>query len=155
RLRVGTLVICLTLFSLPPALSSIGIIQVSTAAPAWADPILRSRFVVCLALALRFFPVTLLLGMRAWGSMPSSWVQAGGMHVVSLPSYLISVAFPCLFPTAALTVLLVALLAVGETGVVLLLPPPGESSLPLTIFTIMANAPEALVASLCLMYLAI
>ena len=38
-------------------------------------------------------------------------------------------------------------------GTVLLLHPPGQSSLPLTIFTVMANAPESLVASLCLAYI--
>ena len=35
---------------------------------------------------------------------------------------------------------------------VLLLHPPGHGSLPLAVFTIMANAPEALVAMLCLFY---
>jgi iron(III) transport system permease protein len=153
RLRVVTLGICLTLFSLPPTLSSLGIMQASTAAPAWTDLFLRSRFVVCLALGLRFLPVAVLLGMRAWGSMSPSWVQAGTVHGVSLTRYLYAVVIPWFLPTAALAVVLVALLALGEVGVVLLLYPPGESSLPLTIFTIMANAPEALVASLCLVYL--
>src|SRR5262249_35142985 len=94
-------------------------------------------------------------GMRAWSSMPPSWVQAGAIHGVSLPRYLFSVVIPWLAPTAGLAVLLIALLALCGTGTVLLLHPPRESSLPLTIFTIMANAPEALVASLCLAYLSI
>ena len=38
---------------------------------------------------------------------------------------------------------------------VLLLHPPGRGTLPLAIFTIMANAPEALVAMLCLFYAAL
>jgi ABC-type Fe3+ transport system permease subunit len=48
---------------------------------------------------------------------------------------------------------LVALLASSDAGTVLLLHPPGEASLPLSIFTVMANAPEAVVASLCLVHL--
>ena len=32
--------------------------------------------------------------------------------------------------------------------------PPGEASLPVAIFTVMANAPESLVATLCLIYVA-
>ncbi len=48
---------------------------------------------------------------------------------------------------------LTALLSAGEIGILLLLHPPGESSLPLAIFTIMANAPESLVAALCVIYL--
>ena len=54
-----------------------------------------------------------------------------------------------------MAVLLVALLATADIGTVLLLHPPGEASLPLAIFTIMANAPESLVASLCLVYILI
>jgi ABC-type Fe3+ transport system permease subunit len=52
-------------------------------------------------------------------------------------------------------VVLVALLASAEVGTVLLLHPPGEASLPLALFTIMANAPEATVASLAVVYVAI
>ena len=52
-----------------------------------------------------------------------------------------------------LAALLAGLLATADVGTVLLLHPPGESSLPLAIFTVMANAPEALVASLCATYL--
>jgi hypothetical protein len=48
--------------------------------------------------------------------------------------------------------LLVALLATADISTLLLLHPPGERSLPLAIFTVMANAPESLVASLCLVY---
>jgi len=47
---------------------------------------------------------------------------------------------------------LVALLASADAGTVLLLHPPGERSLPLAIFTVMANAPEAAVAALCFVY---
>jgi hypothetical protein len=51
-----------------------------------------------------------------------------------------------------LTVGLVALLAAADAGTVLLVQPPGQSSLSVTIFTVMANAPESLVALLCVIY---
>jgi hypothetical protein len=47
---------------------------------------------------------------------------------------------------------LVALLASADAGTVLLVQPPGQSSLSVTIFTVMANAPESLVALLCVIY---
>ncbi|MBI3410636.1 MAG: iron ABC transporter permease [Planctomycetes bacterium] len=153
RLRAITLGLCLTAFTLPPALLAFGIIQASSALPAWTDLFLRSRFVVCLALALRFFPIAVVLGMRAWGSMSQTWVHAAAVHGISGRRYLRSVAVPWLLPSVGISILLVGLLAMGEIGAVLLLHPPGQSSLPLTIFAIMANAPEALVASLCLAYL--
>jgi ABC-type spermidine/putrescine transport system permease subunit II len=62
---------------------------------------------------------------------------------------------PLLLPAGAVAALLVALLATADVSTVLLLHPPGESSLPLSIFTVMANAPEALVAALCLVYVVV
>ncbi len=154
RLRTISLALCLMLFALPPALGALGIIQVAAEAPAWTRPVLRSRLTVCLALGLRFFPVAAVLGLRAWGSMPASWALAAGIHGVPLGSYLRKVVVPFLLPAGAVIVLLVALLATAEIGTVLLVHPPGEASLPLAIFTVMANAPQSLVASLCLAYLA-
>jgi ABC-type Fe3+ transport system permease subunit len=43
-------------------------------------------------------------------------------------------------------------LAAADVSTMLLLHPPGQATLPLAIFTVMANAPESLVASLCLLY---
>jgi ABC-type Fe3+ transport system permease subunit len=106
-------------------------------------------------LGLRFFPVAAILGLRAWGSMPSSWALVAGIHGVPLGTYLRRVVLPFLLPAVAMTLALVALLATADIGTVLLLQPPGAGSLPLAIFTVMANAPEALVASLCLIYLSL
>ncbi|MCH7687024.1 MAG: hypothetical protein IH899_10145, partial [Planctomycetes bacterium] len=48
---------------------------------------------------------------------------------------------------------LVVVLATADITTVLLLHPPGRMSLPVALFTVMANSPEGLVASLCLLYL--
>jgi iron(III) transport system permease protein len=152
RLRTVVIGVALTLFSLPPALAALGVVQLATALPALVDPLFRSRFTVSVALGVRFFPVAAVLGLRAWGSLSSTWTFAAGLHGVSLWTYLRRVVVPLLVPAGTVAVLLVTLLAIADISTVLLLHPPGEQSLPLTIFTVMANAPEALVASLCLVY---
>ena len=152
RLRTICLGIALGLFSLPPAFTALGVVQLATAAPAWADPFLRSRFTVCVALGLRFFPVAAVLSLRAWGATSATWVLAASVHGVSLGTYLRRVVFPLLLPVGGVSLLLVALLVTADISTVLLLYPPGESSLPLALLTVMANAPETLVASLCLAY---
>lgn len=152
RLRVTTLGACLVLFALPPALLALGIVSLATDAPAWTDPLLRGRATVCLTLGLRFFPVAAVLGLRAWGSMSPSWAQAAAVHGVPIRTYVRRVVVPFLLPAAAAAGLLAALLATADVSTVALLHPPGETSLPLAVFTIMANAPESLVASLCLAY---
>lgn len=57
---------------------------------------------------------------------------------------------PWLTPAVLVAGVVAALLATAEIGTVLLLHP--LDSLPLAIFTVMANAPESLVAALCLFY---
>ena len=155
RLRTACLGVCLTLFSLPPAFLAIGIVRLAAEAPSWADPVLRSRLTVCLTLALRFFPVAAVLALRSWGSTSPSWALVGGLHGVSLPTYLRRVAFPLAVPAAGIGMLVVALLATADIGTVLLLHPPGQDSFPLAIFTVMANARESYVASLCLVYIVV
>jgi ABC-type Fe3+ transport system permease subunit len=130
----------LALLALPPALPALWLIP-------WSG-----RVTLGLALALRGLPLAILLVLRAVGSMPPSWSDAARVHRVPRATFLTRVALPwCArwaFPAAALA----ALLATAEVGTVLLLHPPGHASLPLAVFTIMANAPEALVAMLCLLY---
>lgn len=155
RLRTVCVGMALALFSLPPALTALGVVQLATTAPAWADPLLRSRLTVCVALGLRFFPVAAVLGLRAWGSTSATWALAAAVHGVPLTRYLWRVVLPLLLPAGAVAMLLVALLATADVSTVLLLHPPGEDSLPLSIFTVMANAPESLVAALCLVYVAV
>jgi iron(III) transport system permease protein len=152
RLRTVCISLSLALFALPPAFSALGLVQLATAAPAWADPLLRSRLIVCVSLGLRFFPVAAVLGLRAWGSTSATWALAAGLHGIPAGTYLWRVVLPLLLPAAAVAMLLVALLATADISTVLLLHPPGERSLPLAIFTAMANAPEPLLASLCLVY---
>ncbi len=154
RLRTSCLGMCFALLSLPPACAALGIVQIATGGPAWADPMLRSRLTVCVALGLRFFPVAAALGLRAWGSMSPSWAFAAATHGVPVPTYLRRVVLPTVAPVCAVGGLLVALLATADVSTVLILHPPGQASLPLAIFTVMANAPESVVAALSLVYVA-
>ena len=153
RLRVTLLAGMLVILSLPPSLGALGVVQAASLAPPWSDPFLRSRFTVGAVLALRFLPVATILAMRSLGTFSPSWASAAAVHGVPLSTYAFRVLGPMLRPAATLAALLVALLATAEVGTVLLLQPPGGASLPVTIFTVMANAPESLVASLCLIYI--
>lgn len=102
-------------------------------------------------MSLRGLPIALLLGMRSWGSMSSTWADAARVHHVPRYWYVLRVVVPWMSRWAWPAAAIAALLATAEIGTVLLLHPPGHGTLPLAIFTIMANA-EALVAMLCLLY---
>ena len=53
------------------------------------------------------------------------------------------------------TWILTFILAFGELGVSLLVAPPGESTLPIRIYTLIANAPSSQVAALALLQAAV
>ena len=132
--------IALALLALPPALLAL-----------WLVP--YSGFIsVGFALALRGLPLTLLFALRAVGSMPSSWADAARVHRVTPYAFFLRVVLPWCSRWAWPAAALAALLGTAEVGTILLLHPPGHGNLPLAVFTIMANAPEALVSMLCLLY---
>jgi ABC-type Fe3+ transport system permease subunit len=123
--------------------------------PSWLDWLTRSRLTVCVVLGLRFFPVATIIALRSWGSLSASWTQAAALHGVATTKYLARVILPHMLPAFAAAILLIGLVATADVGSVLLLHPPGQGSLPLGIFAVMANAPESLVASLCLVYVSL
>jgi iron(III) transport system permease protein len=154
-LRRWSIGFCLALFALPPMLSALGFVRGATRLPAWTDPLLRGRLAVCLALGLRFFPVAALLALRSWGSLPPSLARAAGVHGVSLGRYLWRVALPLQRRSLVTALVLVGLLATAEIGMVLLLYPPGEETLPLYIFQLLGNpAPSQRLAAFCAVDLA-
>lgn len=152
RLRVGLLVGLVLVMALPPSLGALGWIHLAGVSPASLDPALRSPFTVGLALALRFFPVVTLFAMRSLGTTSASWASVAAVHGVSLSVFARKVLAAWLAPAVITAALLVVLLATADVSSVLLLHPPGKSSLPLAIFTVMANAPESLVGAMCLAY---
>lgn len=154
RLRLFVLGTLLGLFALPPAIAALGIVQTATKLPAAADWLTRGTLTVALVLGLRFLPIATLGMMRAVGSLSPSLADAARLHGVSPLRFLCRVVLPLLTPALVFAVVLVMVLATADITSVLLVQPPGQSSLPVAIFTVMANSPEGLVASLCLLYVA-
>ncbi len=154
-LRQTAVAVAVALFCLPPALPALGAVRIAAQAPQWLDPILRGSAGVCLAQGFRLAPLAVILVLRAWAATAPSWTHAAAISGVGLTSFLGRVMVPVLGPALAISGLLVALLASADVTSVLLLAPPGHSSFALRIFTVMANAPQALVAALCCVYLVI
>jgi iron(III) transport system permease protein len=153
RARLTVLTVLLGLLALPPGVAAIGVSRVATAAPPQFDWLLRSDLTVALILGLRFLPVAVLVMMRAVGSLSPSWMDASRVHGIATAQFYFRVILPNLAPAIVVSVLLVMVLAAADITTTHLLQPPGSQTLPVAIFTVMANSPEGLVASLCLLYL--
>ena len=154
RLMIMAVVILSIIFVLPPSLGALGLLQAKSFLPGQLDPLVKSSFMVGGALALRLVPVAVVLALRSWGSTPRSSALAAAIQGVPFSRFVLRVLAPLMFRSVVIGGLLVALLATSDIVTVLFLHPPGESTLPLAIFTVMANAPESLVSTLCLLYVA-
>jgi ABC-type Fe3+ transport system permease subunit len=152
RLRVALVAALLLLFALPPALSALGWVHLATQSPAALDPLMRDRPLLAVHLGLRLLPVATVFALRAVGTASPSWAAAAAIHGVSVPVYLRRVLLPWALPALSVAGVLVALLAMADITSALLLHPPGKGTVPLAIFSVMANAPESFVAALCLVY---
>ncbi len=147
--------VMLGLLALPSVLPALGWIRLANVAPAALDGLFRGQFAVCAVLAWRFLPVAFVLVLRRWTAFSPSWLMAARVHGVPALTFFRRVVVPHQASGWLLSVMVSGLLACSEISITLLLHPPGEASLPLAIFTVMANAPDALVAALCLLYLAL
>ncbi|MCW5979710.1 MAG: hypothetical protein KIT09_16645 [Bryobacteraceae bacterium] len=154
-LRIAFVAGLIVVFVLPPALNALGTALAASGAPAWLDPVLRSRLTVGAVLGLRLTPLAGIVLLRAMCTAPASWALAAAVHGVPLGTYCRRVLAPFLAGPIAISVALVALLATADVTTVLLLQPPGQSSFPVALFTVMANAPESMVGSLALAYVMI
>jgi iron(III) transport system permease protein len=154
--RAMSLVIAILaiIFVLPPSLGALGILQARSLLSGQLDPLVDSRLIVAGVLALRFVPVAAVFVLRSWGATSPSWTMAAAIHGVPFMRYVLRILAPSMIRSVVMGGVLVGLLATSDVVTVLLIHPPGEATLPLAIFTIMANAPESLVASLCLLYVA-
>jgi iron(III) transport system permease protein len=149
RVRSGTLadVLFVVVFAVPPTIVGVALIGLWNRPGIWGTVYGTSAMFVLVYLA-RFLPVAALALAAAVRYVPISQEEAAaaagagwvrGMRRIVLPQVRLGVA-------AAWTAVFV--LSFGELGASVLIAPPGESTLPIRIYTMIANAPPAEVATL-------
>ena len=143
----------LLLLCLPPSLSALGVVFSASHSSAVLDFVLRSRLTVGVVQGLRWVAVGFLLASKSISAASPAWSSAAALHGIGLSRYFLQILFPWLKGALLSSFGLAALLATAEVGSAVLLRPPGADSYPVSIFTIMANAPESLVAASCVLYL--
>jgi iron(III) transport system permease protein len=155
KMKVFLITFSLLFIVLPSSFVALNVVELGASVSASWDWLLRGRFLVGAVLGLRFFPIATLLIINRYATISPSWFDAAKISGVSRIKFYFQVLIPFLNPALALSILIVSLLATAEIGTILLLRPPGEDSFPLTIFTVMANASEVKVSSLCFIYFVI
>jgi iron(III) transport system permease protein len=147
-------VLWVMLFTVPSTVIGIGLIGI------WNRPGIVGRVygtpaMLLLAYLARFVPVGALAMAAAVRSVPQSHEEAAATAGAAWMRTAIGIVLPQV-RIALLAVWVIAfMLAFGEVGASILVAPPGESTLPIRVYTLTANAPPGHVAALALFQAAV
>jgi iron(III) transport system permease protein len=156
RGRLGQLadVLFVVTFAVPSTIVGVGLIGL------WNRPGLIGAFygtdvMFILGYLARFVPVAALAIAAATRYVPVSHEEAAAVSGAGWFRTMTNIVLPQI-RLGLLTAWIVAfVLAFGELGVSILIAPPGEATLPIRIYTIIANTPPSHVAALALLQTAV
>jgi iron(III) transport system permease protein len=142
------------LFSVPSTIVGIGLISLwNRRGPLGA--LYGTDAMLVLGYLARFLPVAALGMAAAVRQVPASHEEAAATTGAGWARTMIHIVVPQVARALVAVWVVVFVLAFGELGASILVAPPGESTLPIRIYTLIANAPPAHVAALALLQSAV
>jgi iron(III) transport system permease protein len=154
RAGAFTDVLLVVLFAVPSTVVGVGLIGVWNRAGVVGD-LYGTDGMLLLGYLARFLPVAALAMAAGIRYVPVSHEEAAAVGGAGWWRTMVRVVLPQTTPALLVTWAVVFVLAFGELGASILVAPPGESTLPIRIYTIIANAPPAEVAALALLQSAV
>ncbi len=152
RDRVANLadILFVVLFAVPSTIVGVGLIGFWNR-PGVFGAVYGTDAMFILAYLARFVPVAALILAAAIRYVPVSHEEAAAAAGAGWLRTMWRIVLPQLRLGLAAAWIVVFVLSFGELGASVLIAPPGESTLPIRIYTIIANAPPAQVAALALL----
>lgn len=138
------------LFAAPSTVVGVGLIGLWNR-PGPLGEIYRGPSIIIIAYLARFVSVAALMLAAAIRQVPASLEEAAEVAGAGWPRTFVGIVFPLITPAAAAALVVSFIFSFGELGATVLVAPPGESTLPVRVYTLIANAPSSQVASLALM----
>ncbi len=138
------------LFAVPSTIVGVGLIGLWNR-PGVFGTVYGTDAMFVLAYLARFVPVAALILSTAVRYVPISHEEAAAAAGAGWLRTMYRIVLPQLRLALAAAWIVVFVLSFGELGASVLIAPPGESTLPIRIYTIIANTPPAQVAALALL----
>jgi iron(III) transport system permease protein len=139
----------ITLFAVPGTVVGVGLIGLWNR-PGMAGAVYTSPLIILVAYVARFAPVAALMLAAGVRQIPVSFEEAAAVVGAGWWRSFRHIILPNLKTTLAASWAVVFIFAFGELGATILVAPPGESTLPVRIYTLIANTPASNVAALAL-----
>jgi iron(III) transport system permease protein len=154
--RVGQLadVALVVLFATPGTLIGVGLISVWNR-PGPLGALYGTDSMLVLAYLARLLPVAVLALAASARTVPASHEEAAAVGGAGWLRTMTGIVLPQMRLGLVATWLVAFVLAFGELGVSILVAPPGTETLPIRVYTIIANTPSSSVAILALFQAAV
>jgi len=151
RARWGALVdlALIALFAVPGTVTGIGLIGLWNHAD-WRGEIYASPLIIIIAYVARFAPVAALLLAASVRQIPVAFEEAAVIAGASWLRTFGRIVLPQMFAGISAAWVISFIFAIGEIGATALVAPPGESTLPVRVYTLVANTPASNLAALAL-----
>ena len=149
-LRVWRSVDSLTILLLALPSTVIGIGLISLWNTAWTNFIYSTPIIIILGYLAKYTALTSRISIAQLGQIPSSMEEAAQVAGAGWFRRMTFIVAP-LARRGLLTCWLVGyIFSLRDTGITMLVYPAGHETLPIRIFTLMANGPPKLIAALCM-----
>jgi len=147
-------VVLVVLFAIPSTVVGVGLIGLWNR-PGVLGTIYDSNGMFIVAYLARFLPVAALMLAATARSVPPAHEEAAAVTGASWLRSVARIVVPQMRLGLIAAWLVVFVLAFGELGVSILVAPPGHATLPIRIYTMIANSPSSHVAVFALLQTAI
>lgn len=148
--RLTIQVLLVLLFATPSTIVGIGLIGVWNR-PGLVGALYGTDAMFLLAYLARFVPVAVLILAASAQSVSVSQEEAAAVSGAGWMRTMRRIVLPQMRFGIATAWVVAFVLAFGELGVSVLVAPPGEATLPIRVYTIIANTPASQVAALALL----
>jgi iron(III) transport system permease protein len=147
-------VLCVVIFAVPSTVVGVALIGLWNR-PGPTGVLYGTIAMLLLAYLARFVPVAALVTAASVRQIPLSQEEAAAAAGAGWLRTIVSIVIPQATRGLTAAWVIAFVFAFGELGASILVVPPGESTLPIRIYTLIANTPASTVAALALLQVAV
>ncbi len=146
--RKSLIWLLLFVFAIPSTIFGISLIKFYNRA--FLDAVYSSYVIILLGYAGKFSFISAKLIGNAIKQIPKSLDEAAQIQGIVPFRRIKMILFPLIMPTVFTAFIINFIFCFGELGTTIMVYPPGTEIIPIKVFTMMANAPQALISSMSL-----
>jgi len=154
RLGQGVDILFVVLFAVPSTIVGVGLIGLWNRSGPFGV-VYGTDAMLVLGYLARFIPITALALAATTRYVPVSHEEAAAVSGAGWLRTMRRIVLPQMRLGLATAWVIAFVLVFGELGVSVLVAPPGEATLPIRVYTIIANTPSSHVAALALLQIAV